>query len=480
MIPFGDWTPDQPALNNPGTDYVMNVIPFSGHYGPQRDFSALTNALDSACQGAVSLQAQDGTVVGYAGDAAKLYELSGGDTWSDASKGGGYTTSQDDYWGFAEFGDLVVAVNGTDAPQKIVPTVGGPFADLGGSPPVARYVAVVRDHVVLAGLLNYPNAVHWSAFNDAEGWTIGTDLSDRQIFPDSGWVKGIVGGEVGYVFTERQIIRMSYTGDEYVFQFDVVERNRGLYVSTSLVTAGRMNFFLAHDGFYVMIDGKATPIGGKKVDGYFLKDVNPGYLWKISGAADPVNKIVAWAYTSVDSQSAPDKIIMFNWETGQWSQASIALDWLYTVLGQGQTLEDLDSISASLDDLPFSLDSRVWMGGNLIFGAFDTNKKMGAMTGDTLEATLETTEAQLAKGRRARVSAVTPLVDTTAATAKIGVRERQGDAVAWSSAYLMEDNGMCMARDDGRYHRAQLVIPAGTEWTEAQGVDFEAVALGMR
>jgi hypothetical protein len=479
MIPIGEWLPDRPALDNPGSPHVLNVLPLGSHYAPQRGFSGLTNALDAACQGAMSLQDLNGVVQGYAGDAAKLYELSGGDTWSDASKVGGYNTAQDDFWAFVAFGDLAIAVNGTDTPQKIVPTVGGPFADLLGSPPVAKYAMVVRDHVVLGCLANDRNGIHWSAFNDAEGWTIGTDLSDKQTFPDGGWVRGMVGGEVGYVFTETQIIRMSATGDEFIFQFDVIERNRGLYVPSSLVTVGRTSFFLANDGFYKMVDGVTSPIGAHKVDRSFLADVNSGFLWNISAAADPVNKIVTWAYTSVNSNGPSDKIITFNWVTGQWGQSEVAIDLLYSLLGDGQTLESLDGISASLDALPFSLDSRVWMGGNLVLGAFSTNKTMGALTGATLAAELDTKEAQLGKGR-SRIQEVIPHVDAAAATIKVGVRERMADAVSWSDAYAMETTGQCMARDDGRFHRTRLGIPAGTEWTEAQGVDVTAVSLGAR
>ncbi len=484
MIPFGDWLPDQAALENPGASHILNVIPFRAHYRPLRGLSVLTNALDNRAQGAIATQDSAGTVKVYAGDKNKLYRLTTGDTWTDASKTGSapiYATPDDGHWRFSQFGSLAIGVNGIDAAQKIDITSGTQFSNLGGSPPIARYTAVVRDFLLFGNLSGEQNAVHWSAFNNAEGWTIGTDQSDKQTFPDQGAVNGIVGGETGYVFLERAIYQMLATGDDFVFQFDKIEDDRGLIAPGALVRVGQQIFFLSHDGFYVMAGGGATPIGNEKVDKAFFSDLNQNYLYRVSGAADPINKMIMWSYASTNSiDGTPDKVIMFNWADGKWSQGDLAVDLLFTFLSEGQTLEDLDSISASLDALAFSLDSRVWTGGALSLGAFGTAKTMGTLSGSTLAATLETSEAQLIPPGRSLARDVTPLVDASAATVKIGTRERQADAVSYSPAYAMETSGICRTRDSGRFHRVKVEIPAATEWTKAQGVDFDATPAGMR
>lgn len=483
MEPFAEWLPDRPDFANPGSVNINNVIPYASHYKPLRDITAVTDALTATPQGAISLQDSNGTVKVYAGDATKLYRLTSGTTWTDASGASApYATPNDGSWGFVQFGDTVIAVNGADSPQKIAATAGTTFADLGGTPPTGKYIAVVRNFVVIGNLTGFPSRIHWSAFENAEGWTVGTDQSDYQDFPDSGWVQAIIGGEDGYVFCEHAIYRMSATGDDFVFQFDKIEESRGTAAPKSVVKVGQSIFFLSYDGFYMMgAGGGSQPIGIEKVDKTFFADLNETYIYRVSAASDPINKMIMWSYPSVNStDGSPDKVIMYNWGTQQWSRGDLAAELLFSYMATGVTLEGLDAINSSIDALSFSLDSRVWMGGALSLGAFNTSNQMGTLAGNTLAATLETKEAQLNPEGRAHVWEVSPFTDTTSATVKIGTRERQGDSVSYSSAYSQETSGRCPARDQGRFHRAKVEIPAATSWTEAQGVDFKFKPVGMR
>ena len=52
-------------------------------------------------------------------------------------------------------------------------------------------------------------------------------------------------------------------------------------------------------------------------------------------------------------------------------------------------------MSASLDDLPASLDSRQWISNARYRGAIDSSHKLATFTGDPLEAVFETGEAAL-------------------------------------------------------------------------------------
>lgn len=80
------------------------------------------------------------------------------------------------------FHDLFIYTNGTDVVQKIdeaTPAV------LGGSPPVAKYIALHKNYVFLAGNGTYPSRLYWCNLDTPETWT-GTDFID--INPDDGSV----------------------------------------------------------------------------------------------------------------------------------------------------------------------------------------------------------------------------------------------------------------------------------------------------
>ena len=52
-------------------------------------------------------------------------------------------------------------------------TAASAFADLAGSPPQARYVAVIGRFLVLSGLPSNPYRIQWSGLNATTAWTAG-------------------------------------------------------------------------------------------------------------------------------------------------------------------------------------------------------------------------------------------------------------------------------------------------------------------
>ena len=109
-----------------------------------------------------------------------------------------YLVGSGEQWKFALYGTLLIATNVVDGPQKFDLTTSANFEVLGGSPPAARYIDIVREFVFLGAIANNEKRVQWSAIGDAEGWTAGTNESDYQDFPNGGPVRGIIGGGCGY------------------------------------------------------------------------------------------------------------------------------------------------------------------------------------------------------------------------------------------------------------------------------------------
>src|SRR5215470_4601310 len=117
MIPIGAWQPDLPDFENPGALEAKNVIPDAAGYRPLPSLvaaGALLGAMDARVQGAILARGQGGAIANFAGTAGKLYRWdNAGLTWTDVSRtaGGAYGTAADGGWSFAQFGDLVIAVN---------------------------------------------------------------------------------------------------------------------------------------------------------------------------------------------------------------------------------------------------------------------------------------------------------------------------------------------------------------------------------
>lgn len=479
-IPFAEYRPDVADIDIGYTRNISNVIPGSSSYRPVKSLTVFSNALTARCQGAISVFALSGVPYNFAGDATKLYLLESA-TFGDKSKAGGYATASGDQWRFDVYGSRLIAVNGADTPQKWTLASSTIFADLGGSPPVAKYVAVVREFVFLANLTGSPNKARWCAFNNFEGWTIGIDQCNEQEFPVGGGIQGIVGGEVVYVFLKTAIYYGAYVGGDVIFQFDELESGHGCLAPGGIIKAGDTIYFIDRTGFYSLTGDVFTPIGEDKVDRTFLADLNQNYLDRIWGVYDWENRLVMWGYPSIASTTGGiDKILIYNPASGRWSITSIAAQVIYMSLQTGYTLDSLTNLGFTLDTLPASLDSPIWMGGALKLAAFNTDNKLAHFTGAPLAAQISTAEIQPNPGGRVIVTRGVPLVDASAATLSIGRRERYSDTVSYGTDAAMSASGACGVHRTGRSVQARVSIPAGTVWTHASGVHLDFRPVGRR
>lgn len=478
-IPLAKWTPDLFGLANPGQTDAKNVFGTGSGYAPWKSFSAIsTTPLSAQARGAISAQDSTGATVTFAGDASKLYILSGG-TFTDVSKGGGYAVAGTDRWEAIQYGQRVIFTQIGNPVQYYDLGSSSAFADLAGSPPQARHIAGVRDFVVLGNTTTSPNQIVWSGFNDSAGWTAGTNQSDSQTLQGGGWINGIIGGEVGYIFQERAITRMTYEGPPLYFRFDLLEDKRGLAAPGSLVRVGSQMFFYAQDGFY-MKDGDtpSVSIGNQRVDDWFAAHLQSNTLAQITAALDPANKLVIWSFVSTDATDTghPDTLLIFNWQNEEWSYAKISHEMVFfPALTVGYTLEQLSAVYSNLDTVPLSLDDRSWAGGSVYLGIFDTAHNLGQFSGSTLAATITTGDFEGVQSRRSMIVNLQPLTDASAMTGICQSRERFPDSLTSTMPVAMQPNGDIPILSSGQYHRLRFDIPAGATWTYANGVDVDAV-----
>jgi hypothetical protein len=132
-----------------------------------------------------------------------------------------------------------------------------------------------------------------------------------------------------------------------------------------------------------------------------------------------------------------DRLIIYDWGLGEFTQISNAVGILFPVASGmlGYTLEGLSAVSASLDALPFSLDSKVWQGGAPVMAAIDSGNKLGFYSGDNAEATITTQEFGATDGSLTRITEAMPVIDTQSALLSLGARMRRSadDVVVWTA-----------------------------------------------
>jgi hypothetical protein len=302
--------------------------------------------------------------------------------------------------------------------------------------------------------------------------------SDLQDLPDGGHIMGGVRTEGGaYILQQSRIRRMTFNpSGTFTFSFSVVNPSRGCIAPASIVEAGGTFFYLDEDGFYAGPEGR--PIGAEKINRYFLDQADGEYITTVQGSADSANKMVWWRFRKVDSTYG---LIGYDWQLDRWTELGVNSTFLFNAHSPGYSLEALDLISATLEGLPYSLDSRVWQGGRPAFAGFDSSHQLGFFEASNLEATIETADIPLGgETNRAFVNGYRFTTDAATHTGQVSAKPTHGAALSWSTATSPDTSGLIPARSDGRLHRFRLIVPAGETWTHAHNAIPTAKRSGKR
>ena len=376
-------------------------------------------------------------------------------------------------WQFAQFGNLVFATQANAPLQVFDLSSASAFSDCAGSPPQAAYISVVGRFLVLSGLLSQAYRIQWSGLNATTTWTSGVNSSDFQDFPDGGIVRGVAGGEYGIIFQDQAIRRMSYVpGSPLIFQIDRITQDKGLYAPYSVIRAGEKIFFYAGQGFHkIEPGGVPEQIGRERVDRTFLADLDKGHLELFQGAADPRSTKVYWAYRSANGVNPAnyDKILGYDYVLDKFFPLSVTGEYLVGISQTGLTLENLDTISSSLDALTLSLDSYATAVQPQI-AQFNSSHVLGFFAGANLEATLESAE-QGTDDNRVTLRGFRPITDAATVYGSVTYRDTQAASSTSGSEVLINSRtGRCDLMRDARYIRYKTRHPAGTTWTFSAGV----------
>lgn len=486
FFPIAEYRPDVADLNGQYTNDIRNVIPADGSYIPMPSFEVFTNTLPDKPLGGIAVRALDGTILIICGTTKGLYLLNNTDlSWINIGRQDlSYSASESALWSFASFGNHIIAVNKNDAPQLFIIGQTSNFRNLGGDPPRAGMVRIWGDFVCLMQLPDFPNRVHWSGLNDVEWWSVGQKNCDYQDFPDGGQVQGSSETTNPIIFMQSAIYRATFVpGSDIIFSFQKIHDKRGAKSSGSIACRGGYAFFADEGGFFqISMDGTINPIGFEKVDRSVFSKLNAVDISNMHGAIDPFYSRVYWI-TDYLGTGVFNEMLIYDWGLQRWSLINVDTCGIIPIYNSGYTLEGLDLVSKNIENLPFSLDSKAWQGGAPILGAFSRDFKLGAFSGNAMEAVISSQEITSTVGNVQRINAVVAFIDTDQAQLSVGTRFRRNlyDPIKWSSEKMPSYNsGRYYLRARARFYKFRLRVPAGENWKHVEGFDVDFNFAGVR
>lgn len=499
--PFTSWTPDLPAMNNPGLVKAHNGTPGNSAnpggvtFFPMKAASLYSNtAMASRPLGTAIGQDKDGNAKVYGGCATALYKLSPTNRqWTNVSRNAGYSTTGKERWKSVEFGSLQLFTNFTDEPQYIDMNEDVQFANL-TSLVKGRHIATHKGFAILGNTYDaldggVPYRVRWSGIENPSDWVYSQSTqADFQDIYGSGNIMGIVTDDNAWVLLQRGIVQMSYIGAPYVWQFTDRVVGKGCSVSESLISIeGGRHFFLSDDGFYMLQNGNLTPVGAGRIDKWFMRNADQDKLHLMSVASSPRETLIYWSFCSVNSSSGrPDMMLIFNYVTGEWSTADATADLIFPSLSLPFMVDQLDTYG-TLDNVPASFDDPIWSGGkSMLWGMSDVGA-VYSYSGQTLELSIETPEYQLSKvlpnQTGADISCIAkarPLFEGDGmARVQVGTRKLLSDEITWSDLKeTSPETGFAYFREKSRYQRFRVKISG--DWKSAFAVQIDGSTAGKR
>jgi hypothetical protein len=286
------------------------------------------------------------------------------ETWSDIT-GSALTGTSDNRFATATpilsgYRTLVFS-NGIDNIRKYTGT--GNTTDLGGSPPLCKYMVEFGPYLVLVnvtdGGTDYPMRVQWCDTNDIEDWSAG-NAGSQELAEDGEDITGIALYKnyiavhkdssiyLGYLVTTSEVFRFERqnTGVGAVCHFTIQNLPNGYQI------------FLARDGIHIF-DGISAPLAAQNVADELREQMNPAHTDKCWSVLMPeLNEY--WVGVPMGSDTEASTVYKYNFVTGNCykdTRSGICCAWKYMQTTQ-KTWDDMtggwDAATTNWDDINFS------------------------------------------------------------------------------------------------------------------------------
>jgi len=163
----------------------------------------------------------------------------------------------------------------------------------------------------------------WNSADDVDDWipTLSNTAGDLVIRELTSPIRATaeIGDRIA-VYGDDQMFLVNYVGTPNVFGYQPAINGIGAVSSKAVASVGRKNFGLSKQGFYVTDGVTFNYIDEPQVRKFFQGDVARDNLSQTTAYHNEADNEVRWYYVSgSSSDSAPDKGLAYNYNTGNWA-----------------------------------------------------------------------------------------------------------------------------------------------------------------
>lgn len=303
------------------------------------------------------------------------YYDSGANTWVDIT-GTDLTGTSSDLVDTAIVllsGNRILCItNGVDNIRKWTTT--GNTADLGGTPPVAKFIQEYKTYLVAANITggtDISQRVQWSDTANPENWSTGNSGS-VDLIEDGEDITGL--GLFGsYLCVHKQgSIYLGYlVSSTNVMQFDRKATGVGTVANGSIqnLPSGEQ-IFLAKDGIY-LFNGNTCRGLSHTINEEIRDSINNEYSYRAWSVLSREHKEV-WIGVPLGAQQVGETVYKYNYETGvilKDTRTDISTAWL----GESTAALTWDTVTGTWDDFNLKWDQSTLTKGADVVNFGDTN-----------------------------------------------------------------------------------------------------------
>lgn len=258
---------------------------------------------------------------------------------------------------------ILCITNGKDNIRKWTAT--GNTADLGGSPPIAKFIQEYKTYLVcanIAGGVDVSQRVQWSDTADPETWS-GGNSGSIDLVEDGGDITGLsLFGNYICVHKETSIYLGYLISSSAIFKFDRKSTRVGTIANASIqnLPSGEQ-IFLAKDGLYIF-NGVNCMSLSQKINEEIRDSINSEYAKKAWSVLVREKKEV-WIGIPIGSDTSGETVYKYNYETGivlKDTRTNINAAWL----GESTAGLTWDEMSGTWDE-----NTSRWDGAGLSKGS---------------------------------------------------------------------------------------------------------------
>jgi len=232
-------------------------------------------------------------------------------------------------------------------------TGAGNTADLGGSPPKAKFLLAFDEYLLLAFIndgTERPMRVQWPNTADPETWT-GGNSGAKDLIEDGQDITGMAAfGNFAAVHKQTAIYLGYKVTTSSIFKFDRKNVVGTIANNTIQNLPNGLQAYLANDGIR-LFNGISAPLIESSVTDELRDSINPEYVTSSWSIVIP-ELDEYWVAVPIGSQTTPDTIYKYNYKNGTCHRdvrEGITAAWKYT-----------NTVQPNWDDLVGSWDSQTW------------------------------------------------------------------------------------------------------------------------